>query len=120
MDGRRQLEKAIALDRHFADPWFSLVIHYMESREIEQLNVALRRLLESGAVADEVMDYNYNVLISLEENAILITNGDNDTYPAWILTRILDVRPDVNIINRSLLNTDWYPLYVIEFKFFLI
>ncbi|MFH1010414.1 MAG: hypothetical protein V1784_04165, partial [bacterium] len=43
-----------------------------------------------------------------------ITNGDNDTYPGWILTRIAKVRPDVSIVNRSLLNTEWYPLYVIE------
>jgi hypothetical protein len=60
------------------------------------------------------MDFNYNMLVSLDDDAILITNGDNDTYPGWILTRILGVRPDVAIANRSLLNTDWYPMYVIE------
>jgi hypothetical protein len=60
------------------------------------------------------MDYNYNMLASMEVQGILITNGDNDTYPGWILTRIAKVRPDITIINRSLLNTDWYPLYVIE------
>jgi hypothetical protein len=49
------------------------------------------------------------MLASTEPNAILITNGDNDTYPGWILTRIIHYRSDVKIVNRSLLNTDWYP-----------
>ncbi|TFH64716.1 MAG: hypothetical protein E4G91_04920 [Candidatus Zixiibacteriota bacterium] len=113
-DGRKYLEKAVAIDQNYVDPWFALVTHYMDSGDEERLDLALRRLLESGIITDEVMDYNYNVLTSLDDNAILITNGDNDTYPAWILTRILKIRPDVAIVNRSLLNTDWYPMYVID------
>ena len=112
--GLGYLEKAIALDPNFIDPWFMLVVHYMESGNKELLDAALRRLLESGIINDEVMDYNYNILLSLDSNAILITNGDNDTYPGWILSRILNFRPDVTIVNRSLLNTEWYPIYVIE------
>ncbi len=111
---RKYLEEAVRLDPDYADPWFSLVIVYMNARDEERLDLALRHLLQSGAITDEVMDYNYNTLIGLDENAILITNGDNDTYPAWVLTRILRIRPDVNIVNRSLLNSEWYPLYVIE------
>jgi hypothetical protein len=113
-EGRKYLEKAAAMDPAYLDPWFALVTHYMNLRDQESLDRALRRLLESGVITDEVMDYNYNVLVSLEEDAILITNGDNDTFPAWILTRILKLRPDVTIVNRSLLNADWYPIYVIE------
>jgi len=75
---------------------------------------ALNRLLKGGGISEEVMDYNYNLLINLEENAILITNGDNDTYPGWILQRILNHRPDVKIVNRSLLNTNWYVFHVIR------
>jgi hypothetical protein len=114
IEGLKNLEKAVALDPNFVDPWFLLVTHYMESGDKERLDMALRHILESGIITDEVMDYNYNMLIGLENNAILITNGDNDTYPGWILTRILKVRPDVAIVNRSLLNTEWYPIYVIE------
>ncbi len=112
-EGRKYLEKAISIDPRFTDAWFSLVTIYMDSGQEEQLDLALRRLLESGVIADEVMDYNYNMLIGLDDNAIVITNGDNDTYPGWILTRILKVRPDVAIVNRSLLNTPWYPSYMI-------
>ena len=114
VEGRKYLEQAVALDPDYEDPWFALVTHYMDNGDEEKLDVALRRLLESGIITDDVMDFNYNMLISLEENAILITNGDNDTYPGWILTRIMEIRPDVAIVNRSLLNTDWYPMYVIK------
>jgi len=113
-EGRRRLERATELDPSFLDPWFSLVIHYMERGELERMDVALRRILENAAIYEEVMDYSYNMLLGLEENAILITNGDNDTYPGWILTRLLDHRSDVQIVNRSLLNTSWYPLRMID------
>jgi hypothetical protein len=112
--GRDYLERAVALDPTYVDPWFALVIHYMVQDDKERLNLALRNLLERGAVPDVVMDYSYNMLMHVDPSAILVCNGDNDTYPGLILTQLLDFRPDVAIVNRSLLNTDWYPQYMIE------
>jgi len=103
------LERAVELDPSYTDPWFALAINYMERGEQEKMNVALRKILEAGAIADEVMDFSYNMLAGLDKNAILVTNGDNDTYPGWILTRIVGYRPDIHLVNMSLLNTDWYP-----------
>ncbi|MCR5325146.1 MAG: DUF2723 domain-containing protein [Bacteroidales bacterium] len=49
-----------------------------------------------------------NYLESVGPNGILITHGDNDTFPVWYAQEVENVRTDVRICNTSLLGTDWH------------
>jgi hypothetical protein len=53
-------------------------------------------------------DWAYNVLMSVEPYGVLITNGDNDSFPLWYLQHVERIREDVTIVLSPYIGTDWY------------
>ncbi|MDR2581659.1 MAG: DUF2723 domain-containing protein [Fibromonadaceae bacterium] len=59
-------------------------------------------------------DFAMNVLNSVPQNGILITYGDNDTFPLWYMQMAENYRTDVVVINESLAYSDWYRAQILR------
>jgi len=82
----------------------SSMISYAESslnRELRKdTNVAWSK---TNYISPQLLNYGYNVLMSLESDAVLFTQHDNDTYPIWMLQDAMGIREDVTVINIDFL-----------------
>jgi hypothetical protein len=58
---------------------------------------------QRAAYPDSLLSLSQNYLSALPPNSILITSGDNDTYPLWYLQKVRKFRPDVTVLNSSLI-----------------
>ena len=86
----------------------NMVKYYEIKRDTANEKKSCIKWFESNDVSPGILNWNYNVLASLEKDGIIITNGDNDTFPIWILQYVKNFRPDVTVINIHLITIDEY------------
>lgn len=74
----------------------------------EQASAICREWYASGQYSPGMLNWNYNALMSVEENGLLFTARESDTYPALLLQYALDVRSDVTVLSLQLLENQNY------------
>jgi tetratricopeptide (TPR) repeat protein len=102
------LERALELDPMLDSARVRLWIMLLSKGRHADADAQLRVLLDGGRLPEPLVDWGYNLLVDLAPNAILLTNGDNDTCPLLALQISRGIRTDVSIVNLSMLNLAWY------------
>jgi len=102
------LEKASEISPNNVELFDEFIAHYELTNNSTKKKIYCQQLYESNIIPEGILEYNQNVLNSLEPNAILFTNGSDDTYPAWIQQDVKNVREDVTILNLDLLSNQQY------------
>jgi hypothetical protein len=102
------LEQAYAIRQDYSELSDDFATYYELRGDQEKVKFFAKKWYETKSMAPALLDYNYNVLMSLEKNAILFTSGDNDTYPIWLLQYAKGIRPDVVVLNTSLVTDPGY------------
>lgn len=106
------LLKAVNCDSADGNAWLGVWTEAIRRGDWNLEKKALHALIETGFLAPAILAYNRWMLSHVPDSTILLTNGDMDTYPAVAVQEVEHYRPDVAIVNYSLLNTTWYARFV--------
>jgi hypothetical protein len=104
----KHIEAAYALAPERYETYHSFITHYEVSGASQKAKPFYEKWFNSGHISNAMMAWNYNVLMSVNEDAILLTHGDNDTYHAWILQNVQGVQRNVKVVNINLLSLESY------------
>lgn len=103
-DGEQQVIASYAMNAYKLDPnrpqvYPDLMNYYMVKRNVPKMQEIAKKWVDTDDISANIYAMNYNMLMSTEKNSILLTAGDNDTYPAVVLQNGKNVRPDVSVMN---------------------
>lgn len=100
--GFEALHAAYLLDPDNPTSYTGHMVHYRLEDDSLNFRLFAEKYYQCRRAPANLLNLNYNMLQSAPPNALLFTNGDNDTFPAWVLQTLHAVRPDVTVINLHL------------------
>ena len=101
----RYLMKAREVAPHDSRAFRDYLVFYEVQNNKEELEEVAIQLYQHNDFPSSVLNWGYNLLAELDENAILFTAGDNDTFAAWIVQYAKGFRRDVTVVNTSLVSS---------------
>ena len=107
-DRFRSLEKAYQMRPNDAELYDAMLTYYEMKGNMAKRKEFSVKLFNSNEISSGFLNYSYNVLMTLKPNSVILTFGDNDTYPLWLLQDALNIRTDVVVLNVSLLAEPGY------------
>ncbi len=110
----KSLEKAYQMRPNEADIYDSFVVYYEMNGNAAKRKEFNEKLFASNEISSGFLNYSYNVLMTLKPNSIILTFGDNDTFPLWLLQDVLNIRTDVIVLNVPLLSEPVYQSVMFE------
>ncbi len=102
------IEKAYEIDPTRTEIYPDLLTHALMNSNSVKVKEYSSLWFNSNTTSPNILNFGYNMLASCEDNSVLITNGDNDTYPPIIVQNHLGYKPNVKVLNIYLLQKDKY------------
>ena len=104
----KYLVKAYEMNPEFEGIHASVVTYAQSIFDTTLRKSANKQWFKKNELSPGLVAYGYNVLMSLEPNAVLLTQHDNDSYPVWMLQDASEIRQNVLVINIDFLILDSY------------
>lgn len=108
MSDNTHLLKAYEINPDDPRTYDNLMIDGETSLDMDKRKEFAIKYYESKDLHPGIVNWGYNMLMGIEDDAILFTNGDNDTYAVWVNQDVKGVKPKVQVLNTSLLMLDDY------------
>lgn len=103
-----RLLRARDRDPNYPDTYYMLALTAFRAGDGKLMDECFQRIVALGDMAQPLYDFGTNILAGASDGAVILTNGDNDTFPPLAAQAKDGFRRDVRIVNVSLLNLKWY------------
>ncbi len=99
------VQQAVECDSTDGNAWQMVWGKEIFENNVEGFQKVLQKMVETGFLTETALAYGRWELRHLPQHAVLLTNGDMDTFPAEAVQVTENFRPDVAVVERGLLNT---------------